>query len=283
MASAPLSVNVGGATRQAKREERDDVRMACVGDVNDVSSMVTSNLSRVRQLTGLGETLYAEVTVTVNQFDLRLAFVIANNTEQTLQNVGLELATVGDTLRICERPPVFVLGPKEVVTPSVSIKVAATEAGVIYGQLTWGDQGQNSVALADTHIDVIDFIQPASCSATAFRTMWAEFLWENKIVVSTDVDSLRAFLQNIIANTNLRCLSEDQLEGDCDFLSANLYGRSRFGEDALVNVSIEMPPSGQIEGFIRIRSTTQGIALSLGDKITLTQKSLQPKSSATKA
>ena len=43
-----------------------------------------------------------------------------------------------------------------------------------------------------------------------------------------------------------------------------------FGEDALVNVSIESN-DGEISGFIRIRSKTQGIALSLGDKITLKQ------------
>ena len=62
------------------------------------------------------------------------------------------------------------------------------------------------------------------------------------------------------------------LEGDCGFLAANLYAKSVFGEDALVNVSIEKQPDGKLGGYIRIRSKTQGIALSLGDKITLKQK-----------
>jgi len=39
-----------------------------------------------------------------------------------------------------------------------------------------------------------------------------------------------------------------------------------FGEDALVNVSVEKQPDGKLAGYIRIRSKTQGIALSLGDK-----------------
>ena len=43
-------------------------------------------------------------------------------------------------------------------------------------------------------------------------------------------------------------------------------------QDALVNVSVEKRPDGKICGYIRIRSKTQGIALSLGDKITLKQK-----------
>lgn len=71
--------------------------------------------------------------------------------------------------------------------------------------------------------------------------------------------------------TNMSCLTpEAALSGDCDFLSANLYARSVFGEDALANLSIEkLEGSGTIQGHVRIRSKTQGIALSLGDKITV--------------
>jgi coatomer subunit beta len=56
------------------------------------------------------------------------------------------------------------------------------------------------------------------------------------------------------------------------FLAANLYARSVFGEDALVNVSVENRPDGTIKGHIRIRAKTQGVALSLGDRITAKQK-----------
>ena len=59
------------------------------------------------------------------------------------------------------------------------------------------------------------------------------------------------------------------MSGNCDFLSANLYARSLFGEDALANLSIEKTDAGTITGHVRIRSKTQGIALSLGDRITL--------------
>lgn len=62
------------------------------------------------------------------------------------------------------------------------------------------------------------------------------------------------------------------LDGECGFLAANLYAKSVFGEDALVNVSVEKQVDGKLSGYIRIRSKTQGIALSLGDKITLKQK-----------
>ena len=53
---------------------------------------------------------------------------------------------------------------------------------------------------------------------------------------------------------------------------------SVFGEDALVNVSVEKKEDndGKLAGYIRIRSKTQGIALSLGDRITSVQRGLQP-------
>ena len=37
--------------------------------------------------------------------------------------------------------------------------------------------------LNNIHIDIMDYIQPASCSDTEFRKMWAEFEWENKVCV----------------------------------------------------------------------------------------------------
>lgn len=69
-----------------------------------------------------------------------------------------------------------------------------------------------------------------------------------------------------------RTLSLSIPTGDCGYLAANLYAKSVFGEDALVNVSVEKQSDGRLAGYIRIRSKTQGIALSLGDKITLKQK-----------
>ncbi len=91
--------------------------------------------------------------------------------------------------------------------------------------------------------------------------------------------------------TNMACLTpEGAISGECDFLSANMYARSLFGkchsiplyvmfikvlisgyvgEDALANLSIEKTSEGTITGHVRIRSKTQGIALSLGDRITM--------------
>ena len=61
-----------------------------------------------------------------------------------------------------------------------------------------------------------------------------------------------------------------------------IWLHSVFGEDALVNVSVEKKDDndGKLAGYIRIRSKTQGIALSLGDRITTVQRGLQQQTKA---
>ena len=38
------------------------------------------------------------------------------------------------------------------------------------------------VVLNDIHIEIMDYISPATCADVAFRNMWAEFEWENKVI-----------------------------------------------------------------------------------------------------
>ena len=100
-----------------------------------------------------------------------------------------------------------------------------------------------------------------------------EFEWENKVAVNTKFTDVKEYLDHVVKSTNMKCLTpESALDGECGFLAANLYARSVFGEDALVNVSVEKDKDEKLGGYIRIRSKTQGIALSLGDKITLKQR-----------
>ena len=88
------------------------------------------------------------------------------------------------------------------------------------------------VILSDVHADIMDYIQPATCSETAFRTMWTEFEWENKVNINKkNAGTLREFLDQLMKSTNMSCLTpEAALKGDCQFLSANLYAKSVFGK-----------------------------------------------------
>ena len=55
-------------------------------------------ISQVAQLTGFSDPVYAEAYVNVNQYDIVLDLLIVNQTSDTLQNVTLELATLGKKL-----------------------------------------------------------------------------------------------------------------------------------------------------------------------------------------
>ncbi|MCJ1311496.1 coatomer subunit beta [Agyrium rufum] len=257
-------------TKKAAGDGSDEIELdlekATGGDsaVEDLSS----KLSRVVQLTGFSDPVYAEAYVKVHQFDIVLDVLLVNQTTETLQNLSVEFATLGD-LKVVERPTTQNLRPHDFQNVQSTIKVSSTDTGVIFGNVVYDGPSStesNVVILNDVHVDIMDYIQPAYCTETKFRTMWTEFEWENKVNINSKAKTLRDFLKQLMACTNMTCLTpEASMKGDCQFLSANLYARSVFGEDALANLSIEKEgDDGPITGFVRIRSRSQGLALSLG-------------------
>ena len=62
--------------------------------------------------------------------------------------------------------------------------MSSTETGAIFGNIVYeatGYSDRSVVVLNDIHIDIMDYISPASCHDVQFRAMWAEFEWENKV------------------------------------------------------------------------------------------------------
>ena len=262
---------------EADLMDADDISRATGAESGDDSN----KMKRVYQLTGYSDPVYAEASVTVHDYDIVLEMLIINRTPNTLTNLAVELATMGD-LKLVERPQSHTIGPLDQRTLRANIKVSSTETGHIFGTIVF-DNASNAqktyVALNGIQLDIMDYIRPAECKSEEFRSMWAEFEWENKVAINTNITDLRDFLTHIVKSTNMTCLTP---MGDVsnnsigsDFLAANLYARSVFGEDALVNLSIERKDEGErkLTGYIRIRSKTQGIALSLGDRVTAVQRS----------
>lgn len=240
-----------------------------------------NKLNKVTQLTGFSDPVYAEAYVHVNQYDIVLDVLIVNQTSDTLQNCTLELATLGD-LKLVERPHPVVLAPHDFCNIKANVKVSSTENGIIFGNIVYDTSITSNVVVLNTiHIDIMDYILPASCNDTEFRQMWQDFEWENKVSVNTTITDLHEYLRHLLKSTNLKCLTpEKALSGQCGFMAANMYAKSIFGEDALANLSIEKPidrPDAPVIGHIRIRAKSQGMALSLGDKINITQKGTQYK------
>eukprot|EP00049_Salpingoeca_infusionum_P018068 m.355605 g.355605 ORF g.355605 m.355605 type:complete len:941 (+) comp17292_c0_seq1:281-3103(+) len=275
-ADALISFQALKTSEQSGEDEYDYDANLSRATGSDREQKPSTALSKVRQLSGFSDPVYVEAYITVNQYDIGLDVLVVNQTNDTLQNLTLELSTLGD-LKLTEKPQTYTVGPRDFCNVKANVKVSSTETGIIFGSIVYDVSGTSAdrsmVVLNDIHIDIMDYISPAYCNDVEFRSMWAEFEWENKVIVRTDIPTLRGYLEHLQKTTNMKCLTPDQaLSGECDFLAANLYAKSVFGEDALANLSIEKLPDGQVSGHIRIRSKTQGIALSLGDKITLNQK-----------
>ncbi len=115
--------------------------------------------------------------------------------------------------------------------------MTSTENGIIFGNIVYdcgaassGDR--NVVVLNDIHVDIMDYIVPASCNEQEFRQMWAEFEWENKVkllikqdfpnvnnesieiilkvAVNTTITDLSEYLKSLLAATNMRSLTPDK-------------------------------------------------------------------------
>jgi coatomer subunit beta len=225
----------------------------------------------------------------VHQFDIVLEVLLFNQTNETLQNLSVEFATLGD-LKVVERPSTQSIAPQSFHTVTTTIKVSSADAGVIFGNILYeGNTASvnNVVILDEIRVDIMDYIKPGHVAESEFRTMWSEFEWENKVNISanwpTSKGSLQSFLAFLLKNTNMACLTpgalpendDGEYTDECQFLSANLHARSSFGEDALANLSIEKDASGKITGHVRIRSKGQGLALSLGDRVADLQRKQQ--------
>ena len=90
--------------------------------------------------------------------------------------------------------------------------------------------------------------------------MWTEFEWENRVNVTTNMSYVgflpsficnsiflccsdpREYLKHVMKATNMSCLTpEGAISGECDFLSANMYARSLFGELDWLFLAIAQP------------------------------------------
>lgn len=160
--------------------DADDISRAVGADAVTADA---SKLRHVYQLSGFSDPVYAEASVTVHDYDIVLEMLIINRTPNTLTNLTVELATMGD-LKIVERPQSYTIGPLDERRVKANIKVSSTETGHIFGTIVFDNAStaqKTYVNLNDIQLDIMDYIRPGECNNEDFRSMWAEFEWENKV------------------------------------------------------------------------------------------------------
>ena len=88
--------------------------------------------------------------------------------------------------------------------------------------------------------------------------------------INTPMGGLREYVDYFANSLNVKVMTtiseQDEQSG---FLVCNLYTKSKFEEDCLINMSIEKvqgPDGGRITGLIRVRAKTEGMALCIGEK-----------------
>jgi hypothetical protein len=121
--------------------------------------------------------------------------LLVNQTANTLQNLCLDFATLGD-LKIVERPSVYTIAPHGYQSIKATIKVSSTETGVIFGSILWEgpNMSEACVILNDIHIDIMDYIKPAYCNEAQVRGRTLEIcstLIQYFITVQKYVDRVR--------------------------------------------------------------------------------------------
>merc|ERR1712232_350084 len=300
----------GGLMDVIDEDDLGSARGSYVGQAAADGALFVERLAKVKQMTGLADPVYVEAFLQVHSFDLVLELLVVNRTNQQLKNVLIELSTQGD-LKMVDRPVAVTLEPGQQLPVTASIKVASTETGVIFGYVTYEKKNaeeKECTVMNEIHVDILDYIERATIGELAFHSMWSEFEWENKININTSITDVGKYLGHIMRNTNMsivgrgakkqpgntkkgekKKLTEEDVEEmirdahgvqalieSSSFVAVNLYSKSIFGEDALANISIEKQNEGKLTGSVRIRSRTQGIALSLGDRVTNVQRSVRP-------
>ncbi|KAI6019281.1 coatomer beta subunit appendage platform-domain-containing protein, partial [Pisolithus microcarpus] len=209
-------------SKKSVDEAVDDLGKAT--GIGEVFEDFISNLSRISQLTGEFIPLSQKCFYEIFRFQ---DVLLVNQTANTLQNLCLDFATLGD-LKLMERPTLHTIAPHGFQSIKATIKVSSTETGVIFGSILWDGPNLTEccVILNDIRIDIMDYIKPTYCSETQFRSMWTEFEWENRVNASTKMTETWEYLKHVMKSTNMSCLTpEGAMSGDCDFLSANMYAQ----------------------------------------------------------
>lgn len=234
--------------------------------------------SKVYQLTGFSDDIYAEAFMEVHHYDIVLKIVLMNRTSKTLSNINFELLTQGN-LKIVEKPVPISLRSESSATIKASLKVSSTDNGIIYGNLTYESSSSTQPELLNINeiqIDFINDLMKAQTTELEFKKKWAEYEWENKVQVNTTITDLKQFVQHFADQLNISVMSkldESEDQQNNNFLVANFYTKSKFEEDCLLNMSIEKVKLSssevKIQGLIRLRAKTEGMALCVGEKCKL--------------
>ena len=256
-------------------ENDDDEEIKEDNSINSLtfgSNRETSNKKRrfIEVLSGTEDPLFVESVVNIYTFDLSIEFTIKNRSKNSLQNVSLQLF-VPKEFSVIEKPPVFSLEPNETVHVRSSVKFTKTINAYIFGQISFNNfKGENSfMHLSGLFIELLSTYKE-NISDLDFRKNWNDYTWEHNVMIVSRKNSFSQCINELIKGLKMTLVFPKTLEminDDYPFMVANLYAKTKLGENALVNISVEKSKDNKIIGTCVIRSKTKDFMTGLGEKI----------------
>lgn len=224
----------------------------------------------VEVLSGTEDPLFVEAEVNIYTFDLSIEFTIKNKSKNALQNVSVQLF-VPKEFSIIEKPPIFTLDPNEIVHVRSSVKFTKTVNAYIFGQISFNNfKGENSfMHLSGLFIELLSTYKE-DISDLDFRKNWSDYTWEHNVMIVSRKKSFSDCVNELIKGLNMTLVSPkniDLINDEYPFMVANLYAKTKLGENALVNLSVEKSKDNKIIGTCVIRSKTKDFMTGLGEKI----------------
>merc|ERR1712154_255887 len=130
-------LNPRGRNAASKNSLEESLEIAVKGNPITPKGLFDNTLlSKVRQLTGRSDPVYAEAYISVTSYSLELDVLVVNQTDDTLQNCTLELCVWGRRNEgVTEKPAPVILAPKDFTTLRAVIEVSGIENGLIFGTI----------------------------------------------------------------------------------------------------------------------------------------------------
>ena len=248
----------------------DQANSSHTESTSDNSEDANKNRKFIEVLSGSEDPLFVESVVEIFTFDLSIEFIVKNKTKNNFQNVTIQLFTPSE-FNIIEKAPSFNINAGETVTVRSCVKFSKTINAYIFGQLSFTNyKGQSSyLNLSGIFIDLLNTYS-GEISDIQFRKNWLQYSWEHNVMVVSRRKSFKEIIGIMCKELKMSLVfpkTIDKIDDSDPFLVANLYTRTKLGEDALINISIEKGKEINILGTCLIRSKEKEFMTALGEKI----------------
>ena len=267
-----LNINKNTNLEKDNDDDNIDEQSSLLNSLSFGTNRETSNKKRrfIEVLSGSEDPLFVESVVNIYTFDLSIEFTIKNKSKNALQNVSLQLF-VPKEFSIIEKPPIFNLEPNETVHVRSSVKFTKTINAYIFGQISFNNfKGENSfLHLSGLFIELLSTYKE-NISDLDFRKNWNDYTWEHNVMIVSRKKSFSECIKELMKGLKMTLVfpkSIDLINDDYPFMVANLFAKTKLGENALVNISVEKSKDNKIIGTCVIRSKTKDFMTGLGEKI----------------